>query len=370
MGGDSSKLKQQHRYSDIASDLIAYMDACQLDPFLQSFDSTLQKRFTGVIHTIAVDVGARSVSLGSLRKLTDCILKTNEQVVNFILENEKDMFNKEELFEFVKCYLENSLQDVNDCNTLDEYLNSHLMIQFDDEHRKCTWWEKEKFYSGTLKKLEDFKTAADPFTQGGLSSLLDKVYQRQSCMLKNVQAMKIRLDKKLNKTKAWKIVSNVIFGVTSASVLICSVVATALTSPLVVTALAAVAAAGSNLASMGGWINSLWKKYENEVEGQSKMKTSSKVYGTSIGKCDLDSIGVLVDELEIEVKSLLDTSDFYGEKEVAVMRTIDEIQEKLRVFEELRKHIYKCRGDIEMGYNKIMAIIRSRNKSTPWFLNI
>ncbi|XP_059670850.1 UPF0496 protein 1-like [Cornus florida] len=322
MGGDSSKQRQQHRYSDIASDLIAYIDACRLDPFLQSFDSTLQKRITGVIHTLAVDVGARSVSLDSLRKLTDCILKTNEQVVNFILENQKDMFNKEELFDFVKCYLENSLQDVNDFYTLDEYLNSHLMIQFDDRHSECMWWEKEKFYSGTLKKLEDFKTAGDPFTQGGSSS---------------------------------------------ASVLICSVVATALTSPPVVMALAAVAAARSNLASMGGWINSLWKKYENEVEGQSNMKTSSLVYGTSIGKCDLDSIGVLVDQLEIEVKSVLDTSDFYGKKEVDVMRTIDEIQEKLRVFEDFRKHINKCRGDIEMGKNKIVAIIRIPIKPTPWF---
>ncbi|XP_059661070.1 UPF0496 protein 1-like [Cornus florida] len=217
-----------------------------------------------------------------------------------------------------------------------------------------------------LKKLGDFKTAGDPFTQGGLSSLLNKVYQRQSSMLKNLQAMKIRLDKKSNKIKAWRMVYNVFFGVTSASVLICSVVATALTSPLVVTALAAVAAAGSNLASMGGWINSLWKKYENEVEGQSKMKTSSVVYGTSIGKCELDSIRVLVDELEIKVKSLLHTREFYCEKEKNLTPIIDEIQGKLRVFknsiEDLRKHIDKCRGDIEMGKNKIMVIIRNYKK--------
>ncbi|KAJ0076488.1 hypothetical protein Patl1_36330 [Pistacia atlantica] len=117
---------------------------------------------------------------------------------------------------------------------------------------------------------------------------------------------------------------------------------------------AALAAASSiPLGSMGKWIDSLWKNYENALKGQKEVITSMQV-GTYIAIKDLDNIRVLIDRIEIEIEALLQNVDFVIEEE-AVKIGIEEIKKKLGVFmknvEDLGVQADTCSRDIRRARN-------------------
>nr|GFB11459.1 uncharacterized protein [Tanacetum cinerariifolium] len=94
-------------------------------------------------------------------------------------------------------------------------------------------------------------------------------------MFDKLQAKKMKLDKKVKYMQTWRKVATVIFVATFAAVLICSVVAATMTAPHVATALAA--ASAIPLGSMGKWINSLLKNYENAIKGQKENISSMTI---------------------------------------------------------------------------------------------
>uniref|UniRef100_A0A5B7AJZ5 Uncharacterized protein n=1 Tax=Davidia involucrata TaxID=16924 RepID=A0A5B7AJZ5_DAVIN len=360
---------QMNSDTHVMPDLSSYEAACRIDPDLQSFDSTLRERTSGVINTLAVGVGVevRSLSLDSLREVTECLLEMNEEVVKVILECKKDIWKNKQLFELVEDYFENSLHTLDFCTALEKCLkrarDSQLIIhvalqQFEAEQREgIDGGDQNKYYSRTLQELKNFKAAGDPFTEE-FFLLFQSVYKQQVSMLKKLQIKKSKLDKKLKSVKAWRRVSNIIFAAAFASFLICSVVAAAIAAPPVVTALAA--AVSVPLGSTGKWINSIWNKYENELKGQREM-ISSMWIGTCIAIQDLDNIRVLVDRLEIEIESLLQNADFALREEEAVMLAIDEIKKKLSGFmqtiEDLGEHADKCSRDIRRARTVILRRI-------------
>ncbi|XP_059670934.1 UPF0496 protein At4g34320-like [Cornus florida] len=395
MGAHSSKIKNHDRYSkitsDLTSDLTFYRDSCQREPFLQSFDSSIKQSTSRVINSLSSDVGDRSLSLDSLRELTDCILKPYQEVVKLILECKNDILKNNYLLDFVKDYFDNSGLTLDVCNALQKCLNrardsqltiQHAIDQFEQEQKDFPRREnnffifngKRKMYESTLQELKNFTTAGNPFTADSPqkqecsltlreNEMLKSVYESQSSMLEKLAAKKSKLDKKLKKIKAWRTVSNVIFVVTFTSVLICSVLATAIAAPPVVTALAA--AAALPMGTMGEWMNSLWKKYENDLKGQSEVMTSLERW-TCIGKCDLDHVRVLVDRSKIEIESLLHNADFAVKKETAVILAMDEMKKKLDGFmksiDDLSKHTEDCSRDIMEGRMKILDTIFKHHK--------
>ncbi|KAI8028324.1 UPF0496 protein [Camellia lanceoleosa] len=181
-------------------------------------------------------------------------------------------------------------------------------------------------------------------------------------MLDKLQMRKKKLDKKLKYIHAWRKVSSIIFVATFATVLICSVVAAAMAAPPVAAALAA--ASSIPLGSMGKWIDSLWKNYENAVKGQKEVLSSMQV-GTYVVIKDLDNIRVLIDRLEIEIESLLNVADF-AIKEEAVMVGIEEIKKKLGLFmksvEDLGVQADMCSRDIRRARTVVLQrIIKQPN---------
>ncbi|KAL0386980.1 UNVERIFIED_CONTAM: hypothetical protein Sradi_2579800 [Sesamum radiatum] len=182
---------------------------------------------------------------------------------------------------------------------------------------------------------------------------------QQMLMLEKLQLKKNKLDKKLRYIHAWRKVSSIIFAATFAAVLICSVVAAAMAAPPVSAALAA--ATSIPLGSMGKWIDSLLKNYENAVKGQKEIVNCMNV-GTYVTIKDLDSIRVLIDRLEIEIESLLKNAEFAvinGDEAVRV--GVDEIRKKLDVFmkniEELGVQADNCSRDIRRARTVILQRI-------------
>ncbi|KAI8532942.1 hypothetical protein RHMOL_Rhmol11G0257300 [Rhododendron molle] len=315
----------------LKTDLDSYEDACRLDQDLQNFDATLQARTNQVITSLAAGVEVKALSFDSLKEVTECLLEMNQEVVKVILECKQDIWKTPELFELVEEYFENSLQTLDFCTALEKCLkrarDSQLLIlvalgMFDEESGM-----EGKKYVKTLEELKKFKAAGDPFTDE-FTKIFQSVYSHQTSMLDKLQTRRKKLDKKLRTTQTWRRVSSMIFAATVTAVLICSVVAAAIAAPPVAAALAAASAVP--LGSMGAWIDSLWKKYEDAVKGQKDVVRSMEV-GTLIVIKDLDNIRVVIERLEIQIESLLGNVDFVIEEE-AVKIGIEEIKKKMEVF--------------------------------------
>lgn len=204
-----------------------------------------------------------------------------------------------------------------------------------------------------LMLILGFDIAGDPFNDE-FTKIFQSVYSQQTSMLEKLQTRKKKLDNKLKTIQTWRRVSSIIFAATVAAVLICSVVAAAIAAPPVAAALAAASAVP--LGSMGTWIDSLWKKYEDAVKGQ-KVVNRSMVVGTQIVIKDLDNIRVVIERLEIQIQSLLGNVDFVIEEE-AVKIGIEEIKKKMEAFrknvDDLGVQTDMCIRDVRMARTVIL----------------
>ncbi|KAF7810953.1 UPF0496 protein [Senna tora] len=315
------------------TELRSYEAACEIDPDLQTFDTTLQARTNQVINTLAVGVEVRSLSFDSLKQVTECLLEMNQEVVKTL--------------DFCTA-LERCLKRARD---------SQLLIlvaiqQFEEE----TESPGNNHYESTLRELKNFKAAGDPFTEE-FFQIFRSVYLHQMQMLEKLQLRKNKLDKKLKYIHSWRKVTSMIFVATFAAVLICSVVAAAIAAPPVAAALAA--ASSIPIGSMGKWIDSLWKNYEDVLKGQKEMVGSMQA-GTYVAIKDLDNIRVLIDRLEIEIESLTQSAEFAIEVE-AVKVAIEEIKKKLGVFmksvEDLGVQADICSRDIRKARTVVLQRI-------------
>lgn len=355
-----------------AEDLSSYEAACRYDPEVRTFDSTLQRRTSRAISTLAVGVEVRSMSLDSLREVTGCLLDMNQEVVRVILDCKKDIWKSPDLFDLVEDYFESSLHTLDFCTALDKCLKRardsqlllHVALQrFDDEeHTNSGADAPSARYARTLHELRQFKAAGDPFTDEFFQAF-QAVYRQQLAMLEKLQLRKHRLDKKVKKIKAWRRVSSIIFASTFAAVLICSVVAAAIAAPPVAAALAA--AAAIPLGSMGKWIDSLLKGYQDALRGQKEVVSAMQV-GTFIAIKDLDSIRVLINRVEMEISSMVDCIDFAERDEEAVKFGVEEIKKKLEAFmksvEDLGEQADRCSRDIRRARTVVLQrIIRHPN---------
>ncbi|XXG81330.1 hypothetical protein AAC387_Pa09g1993 [Persea americana] len=374
MGGQSSKksgetgtppVLQINPNLPYTAELSSYEAACCLDPDLQSFDTTLQARTNRVINSLAVGVEVRSLSFNSLKEVTGCLLEMNQEVVKIILDCKKDIWRNQELFELVEDYFENSLQTLDFCTALEKCLKRardgqlilHVALQqFEEEDADG------KKYVRTLEELRNFKAAGEPFTEE-FFQIFQSVYKQQVLMLEKLHLRKSKIDKKLRHVKVWRKVSSIIFAAAFAAILICSVVAAAMAAPPVAAALAA--ATSIPVGSMGKWFDSLWRDYEVALKGQKEVISSMQV-GTYVAIMDLDSIRVLVDQLEIQIDSLSQSADFALRDEEAVKFGIEDIRKKLGVFmksiEDLGEQADKCSRDIRRARTVVLQrIIKNPN---------
>ncbi|XP_051144309.1 UPF0496 protein At4g34320-like [Andrographis paniculata] len=342
-------------------ELNLYEAACRLDVDLQSFDTTLHARTNNVLNSLAAGVEVRALSFDSLKEVTECLLEMNQEVVKVILDCKKDIWKSQELFELVEEYFDNSLKTLDFCAALEKCLkrarDNQLLIHVAIQQFEEDGGEGNERYSKTLEELKNFKDAGDPFTQE-FFHIFHSVYTQQILMLEKLQLKKNKLDKKLKYIHAWRKVSSIIFAATFAAVLICSVVAAAMAAPPVAAALAA--ATSIPLGSMGKWIDSLLKNYENAVKGQKEIINYMNA-GTYVTIKDMDNIRVLIDKLEIEIESLLGNADLCINNKVTVKLGVEEIKKKLDMFtkniEELGAQADNCSRDIRRARTVILQRI-------------
>lgn len=244
------------------------------------------------------------------------------------------------MLSLVEDYFEYSVQTLEFFTALNQCLrrarDRHVIVQaalrrFEEEMRSndhCS--DASEKFSHTLKELRSFKEGGDPFGQE-FWSIFQSVYTQQVQMLRRLQIRRRKLDKKLKSVKVYRKVCNIIFGAAFVAVVICSVVAAAIAAPPVATALAA--ALSAPVGGVGKWFNSLWKKYEKEVQGERDLIFELQL-GTLVTVKDLDNIRLLVEKLEIVIDSLLCNADFAIRETETLAMVMDDMRNKLNVFTE------------------------------------
>lgn len=132
MGNNASKKSKETLAKTYTTELKSYGTTCKEDTEMQSFDKCLQARTSQVISTLATGVEDGTLSLHSLKEVTECLLEMNQDVVKIILNCEKDIWEHDPLFELVKDYLDTSMKTLDFYAALKRCLNragvSHYTI--------------------------------------------------------------------------------------------------------------------------------------------------------------------------------------------------------------------------------------------------
>ena len=100
----------------------SYEAACSADPELRTFDAALRRRASRAISAVASGVEVRSLSLGSLREVTGCLLDMNQEVVRVVLASKRDVWRSPDLFDLVEGYFDGSLHTLDFLAALDASL--------------------------------------------------------------------------------------------------------------------------------------------------------------------------------------------------------------------------------------------------------
>ncbi|RZS29305.1 hypothetical protein BHM03_00063017 [Ensete ventricosum] len=191
------------------AELTSYEAACRLDPELRSFDAALQQRTSHAISTLALGVELRCLSFDTLREVTGCLLETNKQVVNAILECRKDVWKSPELLSLVDEYFECSIQTLDYCTELEKCLkkarDSHLIIQFaiqrfeeeDKEKNEVVTEQDGKMrYTVTLEKLRHFKAADFAIRdEEAVKFAIEEIKKNLEVFMKNIEDLGVEVDR-------------------------------------------------------------------------------------------------------------------------------------------------------------------------------
>ncbi|XAR72837.1 hypothetical protein NMG60_11019611 [Bertholletia excelsa] len=283
------------------------------------------------VRSIMGEFEGRALSLDSLTKVTGCLSEMIEEAVKLILECKEDIRNYPDLSGLVDEYFDTSLKTLEFFIALEKCLGrahrSQLRIQMVLQHFEEEDGVIGTRYERTLEELKELEAAGDPFTEE-LTIIFQSVSRQQKEMLEKVKLWRKKLGKKIKQSHAWRKVSDVVFAITYAAVLICSIVAAALAAPPVAHALAA--ARSISFGSMGAWIDDKLKKYENNMKAQDKVHNEVESI-TRVTIIELENIRVLIKRLKIQIEGLLDAADSAINKE-AMKIGIGEIKEKQGVF--------------------------------------
>ncbi|KAI6695346.1 hypothetical protein NL676_023056 [Syzygium grande] len=287
--------------------------------------------------------------------MTTGLLEMDHALAKVILASKEDTWKDNELSRLVEDYFDHSSKLLDFYTSLDRCLrrarNCQSRIQlalthFEEERGETVGGER---YVMTLQELQKFKEAGDPFTDEFCKL---SVRNQQEEMLQKLQAREKKLDKNLKNAQVGRRVTIAIFVTAFVSFLIFSVVAVKIAAPPITTALAAALAAP--IGPIGQWCDSWWKNYRRVLNGRQVLIGLMKE-GTKFSIRGLETIGSLVNNLQIKIESILQNANFaLGEEdEEAVKLVMLEIKKGVEAvngtIEDLNAQAGKSSGEIQVA---------------------
>ncbi|KAJ0979826.1 hypothetical protein J5N97_015300 [Dioscorea zingiberensis] len=257
--------------------------------------STVSLRPPSIISMVDGDATTlHSPSFNSLRAALDNISQLKDEVSSNL-----------NLVYFFKKYLNNSIDTLRLFTAVKDPLQKARMAEL-LVRDAVILFEEGSDPQAALEKLREFKEEGDPFTEIFGEEFMIVVEHHKS-ILDDLRLRKQELDQKLCRIKAWRKVWNIIYSMVFAAVLICAVALAAVAAPPAATA--AAAAVSSAMAPLQQWVGSIWDQFQSPYEGEKDVIDSLKK-STKLAIHELNSIRVLVGELEIKIRSTIHSAEF------------------------------------------------------------
>ncbi|KAF8052016.1 hypothetical protein N665_1629s0003 [Sinapis alba] len=345
----------------------SYVSACQEDPELTSFDSSLHLHTSNLIRSFNAGGGKRTEDLslvcGYLRELS-------ENVAKIIIDSKEDVLKNEELKSLVDLYYESTAKTLNLFNTVEKcvkkaeisMLSIRVVIkQFEKESMDMDLGGNKKKYEGTLEDLHKVKAMGDPFGDDFLEQCTS-VCMEQLMLLKKFHEMQVKLDKKQKNVKKRRILATIVFGAAFLSIFVLSMYLCTVVAPPVV---ATVAIGLTKMVGTAGiWVNEMVKDYQKALESETNLLLLME-NSTKINMEAMKTIESLVEKLIISISSILETVEVgvQTRDEEAVKLVMQEIVKKIDGFdekiEEVGENVGKCSKLVTSGKVRVMEHINS-----------
>ncbi|GKU99098.1 hypothetical protein SLEP1_g11991 [Rubroshorea leprosula] len=355
-------------------------------PVLQTFDHMSHAR-TKALDALATVVGVQTPAFPfhSVGELIGSHPEIHPDVVNFIINSEEDICNNEELSSLVKEYLENSIQTLEFCSTLENCLRRarknlqiiQLAVQ-KFEKEVLDGGEGRKF-GKTLDELNKFIAAKEPFDEEFVERFWS-VHRQQVSLLNKLLQKKREVDKNLQSAKTWRKVSNFFFFIVLLSLGIFLLVAAAIKASTGVKSVATSVAiyVASPLVipvakSLGKLCNWFLNRSVRKLEWQGLL-ISMEGFNSYITIKDIETILILVNNMETKIEPLLDGANLALREPEAVKLVIDDIKKReeefMETIDDLGKQADRCSQEIKkvrsLIWQKIAAHSQSEAADSPW----
>ncbi|XP_056850180.1 UPF0496 protein At5g66660-like [Raphanus sativus] len=112
-----SKYSSSDRNGTNEPNLISYTNACEEDPELKSFGSSLDQRFSKLNRSLTTGVETEKFSLNAVKSVCGFLVEMNQKLAESIIAN-VDLLKNEELRSLVDLYFESSTSTLDLFNTV------------------------------------------------------------------------------------------------------------------------------------------------------------------------------------------------------------------------------------------------------------
>ncbi|CAN7129827.1 hypothetical protein BRARA_G02833 [Brassica rapa] len=303
--------------------LISYTTACEEDPELKSFGSSLDQRFSKLNGSLTTEF----FSLNAVKSVCGFLVEMNQNLAESIIAN-VDLLKNEELRSLVDLYYESSTSTLDLFNTVGNCTNkaklSILIIriaiqQFKKESMDTEIGGNKKKYAETLEELNNVKARGDPFGDE-FKDQLKSVRAEHLKLLEKVHELVMKLEKQQGKLKRRRRLMTIFF-----STMVFSFLAVEMCSNIVaVPSLAQGTAFGLNLlmAPLGLYLNEMMKNREKNLYRQKEVANIMEK-NTNVNIQWTKTINSLVGKLTTSLSLIL------GSMELAVVKREEEAAKPL-----------------------------------------
>ncbi|XP_020574537.1 UPF0496 protein 1-like [Phalaenopsis equestris] len=280
----------------------------------------------------------------------------NRDAIGRIVERKKRIMKNLEMFQLINGYFKKSAATDDFFTALVPSLKKardfvELVIKSSeaaDEDDQPPKVKKKMRYAKILDELRHY------FSVGGTGEF-ESLYHEQLSMLRELQNQKVKQEMKLKSVKVWKKVNCISFVLVYATFIISAFVVVFKASPRVAVAMAV--ASSILLGSIGEWVGSMLKDYENALKAEMKL-ISIMLDLTSVVGTHLDSIIISVKQLEDNRRSLFDYAEIVFKDEDPVRLDTEEMRKKIAKFmksiEDLMHHADWGSKDIRRAENVVL----------------
>ncbi|KAF3520535.1 hypothetical protein DY000_02063381 [Brassica cretica] len=354
-----------------------YTSACEEDPELKSFGSSLDRQFSELKTSLALTGGkTENYPINAVKSVCGFLVEMNQKMGESILAS-KDAFKNEELRSLVDLYYESSTKTLDLFNTVGSSANkaklSIVIIraaiqQFEKESKDTDLGGNKKKYEDTLEELNKVKAMGDPFGDE-YKNQMKSVREEQLILLEKFHELAVKLDSKkkiLKRKRRWV---TIVYATAAMSFLAVEICLFVVIPPLgLYTALGVATGLNYVIGTVGVLVHKVLKNREKDLDRQKEVVNKMKD-NTNVNIQATNTIHSLVEKLINSLSLILGSVEraVVKKEEEAVKPVMDLIRDEVDTFataiKEVGEAVATCSTCVSSGKLQVLEHITNSMSS-------